>query len=215
MASRSSRALALIVAATLVSAFVFKASADSGQRPEDTVVADFFDGLRAWKLKEEPTAAAIWLRAAPWGDVSSMEKIAELYERGEVLPQDTTLAYFWFSQAARRGAGSAQASADRLRAQLPAASIANVEATIESWHPKSLMTPATPEKKSDVDGLIAALNDGDLGLFRAALSSGVSASLSIKAAFQSSFWWSPPAKSNFLRPYWSSIPIPTSHCRME
>src|SRR5260370_33287664 len=92
----------------------------SVQDSEALTIADFFDGLRAWELKEEPTAAAIWLRAAGGGDVRSMAKIGELFERGEVLPHDLALASFWFSQAAQRGFASAMAAADPLRNQLPA-----------------------------------------------------------------------------------------------
>jgi ankyrin repeat protein len=169
--------LPLMLAASLISANAFGGTTGSVQDGDAaSTIADFFDGLRAWELKEKPTAAAIWLRAAEWGDVRSMEKIGELYDRGEVLPHDTTLAYFWFSQAAQRGAASAKAAADRLRNQLPADHLSEVDASVASWRPESLAKAAVPEEKPDVGDLLAALNDRDIQRFRAVLSSGVSAS---------------------------------------
>ena len=104
----------LPLAVLLILCFVSQASV-YGAEGDASSAADFYDGLRAWDLKEEPTAAAIWLKAAEWGDVRSMQKVAELYEKGKVLPQDVSLAYFWFSQAARRGASSANYERSYLR----------------------------------------------------------------------------------------------------
>jgi hypothetical protein len=78
-------------AASLMSASAFGGTTGSVQDAEVDAIADFFDGLRAWELKEEPTAAAIWVRAAEWGDVRSMEKIGELYERVELDPEIETV----------------------------------------------------------------------------------------------------------------------------
>ena len=168
--------LPLMLAASLASANALGGPEGDVQGGDASTIADFFDGLRAWELNERPTAAAIWLKAAEWGDVRSMEKIGELYERGEVLPHDTTFAYFWFSQAAQRGAASAKASADRLRGQLPADHLSEVDASVASWKPESPAMAAALEKKPDVGDLLAALNNRDIQRFKAVLSSGVSAS---------------------------------------
>jgi len=168
-------ALPLMLAASLMSANAFGGTPGSMQDNDVAAIADFFDGLRAWELKEHPTAVAIWLRAAEWGDVRSMEKIGELYEQGEVLPHDTTLAYFWLSQAAQSGVASAKAAADRLRNQLPADHLSEVDASVASWQPKSLATAPASERKPDVGDLLAALNNRDIQRFRTVLSSGVSA----------------------------------------
>src|SRR5262249_39684325 len=151
----------------------FGGTAGSVQEGEVGAIADFFDGLRAWELKEEPTAAAIWLRAAEWGDARSMEKNGELFERGQGLPHDTALAYFWYSQAAHQGIASAKAASDRLRSQLPAEHLSEVDASVANWKPKSLTTAPAPDKKPDVADLLTALNDRDIQRFRAVLSSGV------------------------------------------
>jgi hypothetical protein len=168
--------LPLVLAASLLSANAFGGTEAVVQNGDPSTIADFFDGLRAWELKERPTAVAIWLRAAEWGDVRSMEKVGELFEQGEVLPHDTTLAYFWFSQAAQRGVASAKAAADRLRSELPKDHLSEIDAGVASWQPKSLATAAPPERKLDVADLLAALNARDIQKFRAVLSSGISAS---------------------------------------
>jgi TPR repeat protein len=144
-----------MLAASLMSDDAFGGTAGSTPDGDGSTIADFFDGLRAWELKEEPTAAAIWLRAAEWGDVRSMEKIGELFERGEVVPHDTTLAYFWFSEAAQRGLASAKAAADRLHDQLPADHLSEVDANVGSWKPRPLATAAAPAKKPDEPTLVA------------------------------------------------------------
>jgi hypothetical protein len=167
--------LPLMLAALLTTADAFGGTRDSVEDSDVSTIADFFDGLRAWELKEKPTAAAIWLRAAEWGDVRSMEKIGGLFEHGEVLPHDMTLAYFWFSQAAQRGIASAKAAADRLRSQLPADHLSEIDSNVTSWKPKSLAMAAALERKPDVGDLLAALNNRDMQRFRAILSSGVSA----------------------------------------
>ncbi len=181
----------LMLAASPMSANAAGGATSSVQDSEALTIADFFDGLRAWELKEEPTAAAIWLRAAGWGDVRSMAKIGELFERGEVLPHDLALAYFWFSQAAQRGVASARAAADRLRNQLPAGDLSEVDASVGGWQPRPLATAAAAEKKPnepalvagpkfrkkpDVVDLLAALDNRDIQTFLTVLSSGVSPS---------------------------------------
>ena len=92
-------ALILLLAASLTGV----ALAAEEPKPADFQPADFFDGLRAWELNEQATAATIWLRAAEYGDIRSMGRVAELFANGTVFPNDAGLAYFWFSQAARRG----------------------------------------------------------------------------------------------------------------
>ena len=95
--------LPLMLAASLASANALGGPEGDVQGGDASTIADFFDGLRAWELNERPTAAAIWLKAAEWGDVRSMEKIGELYERGEVLPHDTNSRLFLVFASGAKG----------------------------------------------------------------------------------------------------------------
>jgi hypothetical protein len=170
--------LVLIAAVTLISAQGFGAATETGQNSEDAAIADYFDGLRAWELKEEPMAAAIWLKAAEWGDVRAMQRVAELYEQGQVLPHDAALAFFWFSQAARSGSAPAKAAADRLRSQLSANELSNIEPVTASWRPKLIRSDGSTRTNAGIGDLLRALDHHDLRLLHITLSSGISPNIS-------------------------------------
>jgi len=166
--------LALIIAVSTLSYPALSAGPDQQSKPTDVAsIGDYFDGLRAWELGEHPTAAVIWLKAAEFGDVRAMLKVAELYEHGDILPRTSTLAYFWFSQAGRRGDGPARMAADRLRSQIPAADSTNLELAIGSWRPKSFPAAAPNEKDGNAGDLFSALEARDLEAFRAYLSQAI------------------------------------------
>src|SRR5579864_3624019 len=138
---------------------------------EDTnqVLGDYFDGLRAWDLHEEATAAVIWLSAAQHGDRRAMEKVAALYAEGSVFPKDSALAYFWYSLAGARGSSSATSAAAVIRPQLNQTEVEAIDASVKGWRPASLPHTGRPPD------LFAALNERDLDGFKSALQAHASA----------------------------------------
>lgn len=71
--------------------------------------------------KDQPDAAHWFTRAAAQGVVDSQYNLGRLYENGGYgVPQNKTEAYKWYLIAAGKGDHDARASADALKAQLPA-----------------------------------------------------------------------------------------------
>ena len=66
-----------------------------------------------------------------------MRRIAELYEEGKELPQDDTLAFFWFSQAGLRGDHDSELDAGRLLQKLPAYALDSIRKSVLDWKPIS------------------------------------------------------------------------------
>ena len=66
-----------------------------------------------------------------------MRRIAELYEEGKELPQDDTLAFFWFSQAGLRGDHDSELDAGRLLQKLPASALDSIRKSVLDWKPIS------------------------------------------------------------------------------
>ena len=78
----------------------------------------YFDGVGGAK---DPTAAAQWFtKAAQAGLLDSQYNLGRLYEQGIGVEQDMGEAYKWYLIAAASGDEEARASADQLKATLPA-----------------------------------------------------------------------------------------------
>ncbi|TLX16320.1 ankyrin repeat domain-containing protein [Rhizobium sp. MHM7A] len=135
---------------------------------------DFFDGLRAWEYGERPLAVGVWLNAAKGGDYRSMRRLAELYQKGDVLPYDTALAYMWFRLAARFGDDTAADQASGLRSGLDEKSLPGIEQAIAEWKPVEPKPVSKQSEPKDASDLFAAWERRDIATFRASLDAGVS-----------------------------------------
>ena len=72
------------------------------------VAATFGDGVTAYSLQQYETAHKIWLELAEAGDGQAQYRLAELYEFGFGIEQDSAKAAQWYLRAAESGDGPAQ-----------------------------------------------------------------------------------------------------------
>jgi TPR repeat protein len=70
--------------------------------------ASFDDGVAAYSLQQYETAHKIWLELAEAGDEQAQFRLAELYEFGFGVEQDSAKAADWYLRAAESGDGVAQ-----------------------------------------------------------------------------------------------------------
>ena len=70
--------------------------------------ATYDDGVAAYSLQQYETAHKIWLELAEAGDDRAQFRLAELYELGFGVEQDSAKAADWYLRAAEGGDGQAQ-----------------------------------------------------------------------------------------------------------
>jgi hypothetical protein len=109
-------------------------------------IVDYYDGLRAWEGGERIIALGMWSTASEHGDIRSMRKLAELYEKGEELPTDAGLAYLWNLVASKRGDASADEPAKRIADTLPGDVRKAIEEAAAQWVPLSVDAREDPQK---------------------------------------------------------------------
>jgi localization factor PodJL len=120
-------------------------AADNGERKAmHNLGLYFFEGAGGPK---DLAVAAQWFRkAADLGLVDSQYNLARLYEGGFGVPQSQSEAYKWYLIAGRSGDAESKASAERLKATLPAATARADEAASARF--KSPTRPATIQSAS-------------------------------------------------------------------
>jgi hypothetical protein len=177
------RALFVAFALVLANSITSAAQQQSGQLSEPQEILDYFDGLRAFELGQPEIASGIWLQAADRGDLRAIRKIAQLYEKGEHLPQDDVLAFFWFAIAMKLGDQGAKEDATRVFQRIPSEALGSLERAVYEWKPKPVtldqaqQQPSEPPhhpKSGTIDDLISALNERNLSAFKEALANGAS-----------------------------------------
>lgn len=97
--------------------------------------------------KDQADAAHWFKRAADLGVIDSQYNLGRLYESGYGVPENKTEAYKWYLIASGRGDRDAHASAEVLKAQLPADQAAMAERAAEGFlaqKPSLLQTAKTP-----------------------------------------------------------------------
>ena len=95
----------------------------------------YFEGTGGTK---NLTMAAQWFRkAANLGLVDSQYNLARLYEGGFGVPQSQADALSWYLIAARSGDAESRAAADRLKAQMPAATARAAEGVADAFRPSA------------------------------------------------------------------------------
>ena len=82
---------------------------------------------------EQPEEAAAWfLKAAQKGDVESRTRLAQMYQAGEGVPKDETLALEWYAKAAAQGDDEAQ-----LALGMDAENVLDDVTTAQAWYEKA------------------------------------------------------------------------------
>lgn len=180
MAWPARAAAALMILLTSISA------AQETPPPLSAEIVDFYDGLRAWDLDEKEIAASIWLRAAELGDRRAMMRLADLFESGDHIPQDSAVAYFWLSLAAKGSTSPPVDDLARLRGKLHGDQVRLIDSAVGEWQPlrvadatvSAWQTAAVADQRElGVADLLAALDASDLKAFKAALDGDVSANV--------------------------------------
>ena len=111
-------------------------AADSGERKAmHNLGLYYFEGTGGTK---NLALAAQWFRkAADLGLVDSQYNLARLYEGGFGVGQSPSEAYKWYLIAARSGDAESRAAADRLKAQIPAATARADETFAVAFRPSA------------------------------------------------------------------------------
>ena len=111
-------------------------AADNGERKAmHNLGLYYFEGTGGTK---NLTMAAQWFRkAANLGLVDSQYNLARLYEGGFGVPQSQADALSWYLIAARSGDAESRAAADRLKAQMPAATARAAEGVADAFRPSA------------------------------------------------------------------------------
>jgi len=82
------------------------------------VLADYYDGLRAFDSGNYTAAAKEWFTSGSQGDVNSQFRLAQLYEQGLGIPQNFIEAHRWYNLAASQGHAEARTARDKLGVRL-------------------------------------------------------------------------------------------------
>ncbi len=101
-------------------------------------------------LETDPSKVVPWFRqAAEQGYAHADYQLGELYRAGDYVPQDTVLAYKWFSIAAQvyppgKFRDKATAAIQSLRQKLTVEQQAAADALVAAWNPTKVPTPVSP-----------------------------------------------------------------------
>ena len=111
-------------------------AADNGERKAmHNLGLYYFEGTGG--TKNLPVAAQWFRKAANLGLVDSQYNLARLYEGGFGVTQSQAEAYRWYLIAARSGDAESRAAADRLKAQLPAATARASQSAADGFRPSA------------------------------------------------------------------------------
>lgn len=95
-------------------------------------LADFNDGVLAFRAKDYETAAALWKPLAEEGDPKAQTNLGLLYARGLGVPKDGEQALHWFEMAAEQGYAVAEFNLATIFAKGVAVEPNQVQAT--TWY---------------------------------------------------------------------------------
>jgi len=114
----------IIVAATLLIAFMA------------TARADFQDGFAAADRGDYATALREWRPLAEQGDASAQYNLGLMYDKGQGVPQDYVQAHLWYNLAAAQGTEKARRFRDFIAEEMTLAQIAEAQRLARDWKPK-------------------------------------------------------------------------------
>ena len=126
-------------------------SCTTGSRAADggaTSLVDYYDGARAWDLREHEIALGIWTAAARYGDHRAIRRLGELFEQGTEVTADKDIAYYWFSVSARGGNEASRADAARIALGMSPEAVAELDRKVAEWQPGPLPINADACKKA-------------------------------------------------------------------
>lgn len=135
----------------------------SGRDP--ALPVDYYDGLRLSDAGQPDLAMMIWLGAAELGDPRAMAAVSDAYETGKLLPQDRTLANFYFLLARRFGLDDTPVPASA--GTLTEAERAAIEQSVASFVPRA--AALAQQAKRPHAQVIEAILRGDVASAKAVL----------------------------------------------
>ena len=114
--------------------------------------ADYYKGLRAYESGNFLAAAEEWYLSGLRGDVASLYRLGQLYERGLGASQNFVEAHRWYNLAASQGHSEAQEARDALATRLTAKQLAEAQELATRTKARLQTATVAPPDISRFDG---------------------------------------------------------------
>lgn len=108
--------------------------ADKQDKPGATNWLGYIYLKGGFGVKQNYSEAIKWFeRTAKLGSFSGSYSLGEIYEKGEEVPQNNELAYFWYSIAVKQGDTFSFDEMTRLKKTLSKGELVQVKKAVEDW----------------------------------------------------------------------------------